>query len=60
MKRQDYSLADFEAVLIDYIEGDSDTSERYEVRLKKKSGIDNIMLYSSARYGDSSERALQT
>jgi hypothetical protein len=58
MKRQDYKLADFEAVTIDYIEGDSDTSERYEVRLKKKSGIDNIMLYSSARYGDSSTRAL--
>jgi hypothetical protein len=57
VKRQDYRLAEFDRIMLDFIAGDSDTADTYEVKLRKISG-GNLKLSSSAQYSDSYEKAV--
>lgn len=57
MRGETYSLRDYEAVVLRFAAGDSDTADRYPVSLKAKAGQADFALSTSAQYGESRERA---
>ena len=57
LKGEEYSLRDYEAVLLRFEAGDSDKADRYPVLLKAKAGQADFALPSSTQYGESRERA---
>jgi predicted PurR-regulated permease PerM len=57
IKRQNFRLAEFDSITLDFIAGDSDSADTYEVNLKKISG-GKLKLSSSAQYSDSYEKAV--
>jgi hypothetical protein len=57
VKKKDFSLAEFDRISLDFIAGDSDTADTYEVNLRKISG-GKLKLSSSAQYSDSYEKAV--
>jgi hypothetical protein len=57
IKRQDFRLVEFDRIALDFIPGDSDTSDSYEVNMRKISG-GKLKLSSSAQYSDSYEKAV--
>lgn len=57
IKRQDFRLAEFDRITLDFIAGDSDTADTYEVNIRKTSG-GNLKISSSAQYSDSYEKAV--
>lgn len=57
MKAEECSLQDYEAVLLRFEAGNSDTANRYPVLLKVKTGQSDLLLTSSPEYGEARERA---
>jgi hypothetical protein len=57
IKRQDFRLVEFDRIALDFIPGDSDTSDSYEVNLSKITG-GKLKLSSSVQYSDSYEKAV--
>ncbi|OPY91634.1 MAG: hypothetical protein A4E73_01878 [Syntrophaceae bacterium PtaU1.Bin231] len=57
IRQRDEELAVFGKVAVDFVRGDSDSEDCYEVALKRKTGGDGLVLYSSKRYSDVQERA---
>jgi len=57
IRQRDEELAVFGKVAVDFVRGDSDSEDCYEIALKRKTGGDGLVLYSSKRYSDVQERA---
>ncbi len=57
VRREEHRLGDFDAVLLRLIAGDSDTSDSYEVLLRRRDGRGPVLLSSSQVFGESRERA---
>jgi hypothetical protein len=57
MRGETYSLADYDAVVVRFEAGDSDSAERYPVLLRAKGGGADLALQSATQYGESREAA---
>jgi len=57
MRGETHSLRDYEAVVLRFEAGDSDTADRYPVLLKAKAGQADFALSTSTQYGESREKA---
>ena len=57
MRGEEYSLRDYETVVLRFAAGNSDTADRYPVLLKAKTGQEDFALSTSTQYGESRERA---
>jgi hypothetical protein len=56
MTTKAYRVDDYSAVLLEFVHGDSDTSDSYPVSLKARAGR-NLRLFSSTQYAEARERA---
>jgi hypothetical protein len=57
MRAEEHSLVDYDAVVVRFAAGDSDTSERYPVLLRAAAGKADLTLTSPTAYGGSREAA---
>src|SRR5688500_6015262 len=56
MTRRAYRVDNYSLVLLEFVRGDSDTSDSYPVSLKSREGR-NLRLFSSNQYAEARERA---
>lgn len=56
MSTKAYRVDDYSGVLLEFVRGDSDTSDAYPVSLKARAGR-NLRLFSSTQYAEARERA---
>ncbi len=56
MTKRAYRVDDYALVLLEFVRGDSDTSDSYPVSLKSREGR-NLRLFSSNQYAEARERA---
>ncbi|HUP38904.1 MAG TPA: hypothetical protein VM115_02200 [Vicinamibacterales bacterium] len=56
MTRRAYRVDNYSLVLLEFVRGDSDTSDSYPVSLKSRAGR-NLRLFSSNQYAEARERA---
>lgn len=57
MRGETHSLADYDAVVVRFEAGDSDSADRYPVLLRAKGGGADLALQSATQYGESREAA---
>jgi len=57
LRGEEYSLHDYEVVLLRFEAGDSDTADRFPVLLKARAGRADLALSSPTQYGESREQA---
>jgi hypothetical protein len=57
MRGEAHSLADYDAVVVRFEAGDSDSADRYPVLLRAKGGGADLALQSATQYGESREAA---
>jgi hypothetical protein len=57
MRGEAHSLASYDAVIVRFEAGDSDTADGYPILLRAKSGGTDLTLQSSTQYGESREGA---
>jgi len=58
MRQTELSLHLYDAVLLRFDPGDSDSADRYIIVLRAKDGSDGLVLYGSTQYGNSHEQAV--
>ena len=56
MSTKTYRVDDYNGVILEFIRGDSDSSDQFPVSLKARAGS-NLRLFSSTEYADARERA---
>ncbi len=57
MSTKTYRVDDYNAVMVDFVRGDSDSSDQYPVSLRGRTG-GTLQLFSSTNYADARERAI--
>jgi hypothetical protein len=60
MRGETHILAAYDAVMVRFEAGDSDTADRYPILLRAKGGGTDLTLQSSTQYGESREGAAAT